>query len=631
MIAISITFGSPEVQAHTPKNQVLKIGILANRGKENCLHKWQATADYLDQGLPGFSFQIIPLGFHELLPAVENREIDFVLANPAYYVMAEKKYYVQRMATLSNKRLGTSTTHFGGVLFTLADNPDIKQIKDLKGKTFAAVSPFSLGGWLAGRLEMVRRGLDPERDLAHLQFLETHDAVVLAVLQGKAQAGTVRSDILERMQSEGKVRLKDLRVLEPHHSARCKIPFVHSTRNYPEWPFAQLDHLDNPLAGKICALLLNMPENCPAAAASRSMGWSIPGSYEPVRENLREQRIGPWVNYGQVTFRQAVLAHLHFVIAGGVLVFLLGLISLKLNHSRLHLRELAEKQKQTLTQLHLEEARLVQTEKLATLGQVAAGVAHEINNPVGFIMSNLFTLQEYFVYLKKLISNSNDLAVAKKTGNQDQVKQLVAERHELLAEDDPDFICTDGRDLIKESLDGAFRIKEIVLNLKNMAQIDTSQWCPLNLNEGITAVFGVANSRPGFEGNIHLDLEELPDISGHPGELNQAILNLLTNATQFSPEDDRITVSSRFQEDTVLIQISDNGPGIPTSDLGKVFNPFFTTLPAGHGSGLGLPLARDIISRHGGTIKVESQPGRGAAFTICLPVHPQKENAPAPV
>ncbi len=630
----------------------LKIGVLAKRGDIICLERWQSTADYLTENIPGYYFEIIPLGFDELLPAVRNGEIDFMLANSAYYVMAEKQYFVHRLATLNNLRLGTETTRFAGVLFTRADQLTIQHITDLKGKTFAAVAPLSLGGWLAGRLELVRRGLNPEKDLVDLQFLGTHDAVINAVLSGEVEAGTVRSDALERMELEGKINLSQFRILDQHHSQHCRIPFVHSTEHYPEWPIAQLNHLDEKLASIVSAALLNMPEKSPAALDSHSAGWRTPISYQPVRVNLQLQRIGPWSDYGQVDFSKLVRDHLAVVITVSILAILLVMLTIRLNHSRIRLRDLAAKQLQTLElhqqakldlqesnrrlentleQLHQEEARLVQTEKLATVGQVAAGVAHEINNPIGFIMSNLCTLREYFEFMSKFTTAHQRRHEAVISNDGDAIEKWSSRIEKLRVEDDPDFIREDSVSLIRESVDGAMRIKKIVLNLKEMAQIGAKDCCPLDLNQGIIAIHGVAKTNPEFKGKILLDLEDIPEFDGHPGELNQAILNLLINAIQFSPERENITVSSRHENDTIVIRITDKGPGISAEDQDKIFNPFFTTQPTGKGPGLGLSLSRNIINRHGGSLTVDSSPGHGASFVISLPVVPQTENAPAPV
>ncbi|MHB8166397.1 MAG: phosphate/phosphite/phosphonate ABC transporter substrate-binding protein, partial [Sulfuricella sp.] len=176
------------------------IGVLALRGPEKALEMWSATGAYLKRKLPGHTFRIVPLGFDEIQLAARQRKVDFILANPAYYVELETLYGTSPIATLKNKLDGGSGYYgvFGGVIFTRADRNDLRSVADLKGKAFAAVDKNSFGGWLAGWREMKRQGVDPETGLSRLDFLGTHDAVVYAVRNGTVDAGTVRTGTLEQ-------------------------------------------------------------------------------------------------------------------------------------------------------------------------------------------------------------------------------------------------------------------------------------------------------------------------------------------------------------------------------------------------------------------------------------------------
>ncbi|MBE9472904.1 MAG: phosphate/phosphite/phosphonate ABC transporter substrate-binding protein, partial [Chloroflexi bacterium] len=191
----------------------IRVGVLAKRGHERCLTQWGPTADYLSEQIPGYRFEILPLGFDEINPATERGEVDFILANPAIYVDLEQRYGASAIATLENLRLDGSYTVFGGVVFTRADREDIHQLSNLKAGSFAAVAETSLGGWLMAWREFKAKGLDPHRDFKDLRFAGTHDAVVYAVLNWDVDAGTVRTDTLERMEVEGTIRLQDFRVI----------------------------------------------------------------------------------------------------------------------------------------------------------------------------------------------------------------------------------------------------------------------------------------------------------------------------------------------------------------------------------------------------------------------------------
>jgi len=288
----------------------IRVGVLAKRGYDRCLAQWGPTADYLSGQIPGYRFEILPLGFDEINPAVERGEVDFVLANPSFYVDLEQRYGASAIATLENLRLGGSYTVFGGVVFTGADREDIQQLSDLEGASFAAVEETSLGGWLMAWREFKTEGLDPYSDFKDLRFSGTHDAVVYAVLNGEVDAGTVRTDTLERMEAEGKIQLQDFRVIPGERAADDAIlPFVHTTPAYPEWPFARVMHTSNELADRVSVALLDMNPQSHAARAALSNGWTAPLQYQEVRECLKELKVGPYKDYGKVTLVQAIWQH----------------------------------------------------------------------------------------------------------------------------------------------------------------------------------------------------------------------------------------------------------------------------------------------------------------------------------
>ena len=283
---------SPAAQ-QAPGEKLLRIGVLAKRGDAVCRTQWGPTAEYLSEALPGYRFQIVPLDFEAIFPAVRNGEVDFVLANSSIYVQMESMYGIHRIATVQNLRIGRVCTRFGGVIFCRANRDDIQALSDLAGKRFSAVSDQSFGGWQAAWRELQAAGIEPEEDFASLTFAGTHDAVVLAVASGEADAGTVRTDTLERMALEGKVRPADFRVLPPP-AAEGGFPFSHSTRLYPEWPMAAVGHVPTELSARVALALLSMPADAPAARAGRCAGWTVPLNYQPVRDCLRQLQVGPF-------------------------------------------------------------------------------------------------------------------------------------------------------------------------------------------------------------------------------------------------------------------------------------------------------------------------------------------------
>ena len=285
-------------RAQTPAE--VRIGLLAKRGSATDLALWQPTADYLSARLPDHRFRIVALDFNEIHDSVRSGRIDFVLANPAFYVEMEKLHGAYRISTLINRNLpGQPTTTFGGVIFCRADRADLQSLADLRDQRFMAVEARSFGGWIACWRELHRQSIDPLRFFASLDYGNTHDAVVLAVQGGRVDAGTVRTDTLERMAEAGTIRMEEFRILDERRIPG--FPFRLSTALYPEWPMAALPATPAELVRRVTAALLAMAPDDPAARASKSAGWSAPLNYQPVHDCLLELRIGPYVDFGQFT------------------------------------------------------------------------------------------------------------------------------------------------------------------------------------------------------------------------------------------------------------------------------------------------------------------------------------------
>jgi len=317
-----------------------RIGVLAKRGHDIAMKRWQPTAEYLEQALPGNRFVIVPLDFDEIEKSVDNKTIDFVIANSAYYIDLEMNRGVQRIATLQNLYpCEKCSILFGGVIFTRADRIDIKTLADIKGKRFAAVDPFSFGGWHAAFYEFQKAGINPKKDFKSLVFSGTHDKVVYSVLKGDVDAGTVRTETLEKMASEGKVDLRNLKIIHQQFSNDGKR--LISTQLYPEWPFAMLKHTNNKLAEKVAIALINMPKNSPAAIAASIKGWTIPQNYQPIHDCLKAIKVGPYRDYGKITLKDVFLNYWYLILGIMILIFGAGITSIHI--SRLN-RDLQLKQ-----------------------------------------------------------------------------------------------------------------------------------------------------------------------------------------------------------------------------------------------------------------------------------------------
>jgi len=863
----------------------VKIGVLAKRGPERCLEKWGPTADYLTDEIPGYSFSIVPLKYTEVHPVAERREVDFILSNPSFYVEAEKLYGANRIATLKNQRTAGVFTSFGGVIFCRADRDDIQDLDDLKGKTFMATSEHSFGGWQVGWRELKERDIDPHRDFGDLTFGGTHDAVVYAVRDGKVDAGTVRTDTLERMVLEGKIRLEDFHALKHNHIGEdaCEFPFLHSTDMYPEWPIAKVAHTSDELAEKVAIALIGMPADSPAAKAARCAGWTVPLNYQLVHACLKELRVGPYKDYGKVTFGAVIGRYWPWSVAAAVFLtatvittlYVLRLIRglsrsraglarelserkraeeklreseekhrvitenlpQRMFHKDAHLvyvscnkhyardlgiarheiagktdfdfypKNLAEKYraddrrimesgqteeveescirdgqelivqtvktrltddagnvtgilgifwditernraKEELQRAHLEtkqlfeaissvligvdgedkvtawngtaermfgiekdnavgrlfddlgiqwdhavigecisqcraakrptrleevsfkrpdgrdgflgmtlnplnsgsekrggfllvaaditrkkilQGQLAQSQKLESIGQLAAGIAHEINTPTQFVGDNTRFLQDAFQDLEELLAKYRELVDASRAGP--VTPEVLADVDAAEKEADLDYLKEEIPKAIAQSMEGIERVARIVRAMKDFSHPGAEGKESVDLNKAIESTITVARNEWKYVAEMETDFDPaMPLVPCELGEFNQVILNIVINAAHAIADvvggggegKGTITVSTRHDNDWAEVRIRDTGTGISEEHRVKVFDHFFTTKEVGKGTGQGLAIAYSVVTeKHGGTITLESEMGRGTTFIIRLPIESQ--------
>ena len=260
------------------------------------------------------------------------------------------------------------------------------------------------------------------------------------------------------------------------------------------------------------------------------------------------------------------------------------------------------------------QGQIIQQEKMASIGQLAAGVAHEINNPMGFITSNLTSLGKYAAKLDEYIA-----ALLQSLGScpdHPGMAELDALRQKLKV----DYIISDVCELVNESLDGANRVQRIVQDLKSFSRVDQVESRQINLNELLETTINIAWNELKYIATLERDFGAIPEILCYPQQLNQVFLNLLVNAAQAMEKQGTIVVRTWGDNDKVFVSVVDTGKGMPEQVRKCVFEPFFTTKEVGKGTGLGLSISADIIRKHGGEITVESQAGVGTTFTVMLPV-----------
>jgi len=270
---------------------------------------------------------------------------------------------------------------------------------------------------------------------------------------------------------------------------------------------------------------------------------------------------------------------------------------------------------------------LIQSEKMASIGILAAGVAHEINNPISFVTGNLSAIKKYNSKIVDLLKIYEEMERCIDTGEKEKLPALLVKIRRFKEEQKIHFILEDMVDVVEESLDGTRRVSKIVKDLKGFSRVDQAELKYININETLDATLNMLKNELKYKAEVIKDYGELPEVKCFAQKISQVFTNILMNAVQAIEEKGMITIVTRYSKDGrraddshVRIRISDTGRGIPKKDMGRLFDPFFTTKPVGQGTGLGLSITYDIIKSHGGTITVESKKGAGTTFTIQLPL-----------
>lgn len=282
-----------------------------------------------------------------------------------------------------------------------------------------------------------------------------------------------------------------------------------------------------------------------------------------------------------------------------------------LEQGRATLEEKNQELKTALQEIERTQAQIIQQEKMASIGQIAAGVAHEINNPVGYIISNLGSLQKYFSKLTGFIELQSGMItdgdLQARLTNQRKANKL-------------DIVIADTADLIKESIDGAERIKNIVRDLKGFSRADQNERNSADINAGIESTLNVISSELKYKVSLIRDFGDIPLTMCNIGQLSQVFMNIIVNAAHAIEQQGEVLIRTFQDQGYIMVVISDNGCGIPQENLSRIFEPFFTTKEIGKGTGLGLSISYSIIKKHNGELSVDSEVGKGTTFTMKIPI-----------
>ncbi|MFO1495310.1 MAG: ATP-binding protein [Lysobacterales bacterium] len=306
-----------------------------------------------------------------------------------------------------------------------------------------------------------------------------------------------------------------------------------------------------------------------------------------------------------------------------VIVLLTGAYGFMLRRQLQQARLQSEELGANLEKMQQTQSQVIHTTKLASLGQMIAGVAHEMNTPIGFVKSNVEVVRELLGEHRQLIEKclqGFDVMLAadiSKPQNIEPMRRAMTKVRAALANDER---LRDGDDLLKDSVDGLVQIANLVKNLKGFARVDRDGMDLLDLNECIESALTIAAHQLRDRVEVIKELGQIPKIHGVASQINQVLLNLITNASQAMDDGGKLTLISRRAGDQVEIDVTDTGSGIPDHVMPKIFDPFFTTKPVGEGTGLGLSIVHKIVQSHGGAIKVRTAPKKGSTFTVSFPV-----------
>jgi signal transduction histidine kinase len=285
--------------------------------------------------------------------------------------------------------------------------------------------------------------------------------------------------------------------------------------------------------------------------------------------------------------------------------------------ARDELQQRNDEQQALIRRLEQAQGQLLQAEKMASIGQLAAGVAHEINNPIGYVTSNLGTLQRY-------VADLLDIVAAFQARAASLPPQQAGELQRLMQEREYEYLREDVVELLDESCSGVQRVRQIVQDLKDFSHAGEQEWTWADLHKGLESTLNIVHNEIKYVADVDRRYGELPQVRCLASQLNQVFMNLLVNAAHALSATGRrgriVVTTGRLGEEEVFVEVADDGCGIAAEHLNRIFDPFFTTKPVGKGTGLGLSVSYGIVRRHGGRIEASSRPGEGTSLRVCLPI-----------
>lgn len=583
-------------------NNLLKpvyIGVLAFRGEKDARLKWYETIKYLNSKIPDVHFRMQFFTLPQMRRAVADNTVDFVLTNPGNYIELEAEFGVSRIVTLDSGKGAESGMKgtIGSAIVVRTDHQNISTFSDLEGRSLMAVSKGAFGGFQLAWWALENHKINPFTDLSRIEFVGfPQDNIAYAVINESVDAGVLRSCVLEEMEAEGKIKKGVLRVLHPqvYEHFPCKT----SSKLYPDWPFTKLKNTSNDLAKRVAQVLLAMPADSKASRTGGYSGWTIHMEYQLVHELFRGLQIGPYRWMRITNFQQLWQRYRHWIV-----VFVLSLIwgvwhivrvehlvslrTQQLSKSNSDLKKEMDERQKAEERVRLHQSELAHVSRISAAGELASGMAHEINQPLSAINSYaqgmVWRLQAGEMKADELI----------------EVHQLISRQAERAG-------------TIIQRFNGFLRKQEVVCT-----DVDINK----AIEEAIELFSMEARKR-----QVRIDLflaTRLPPVCGEMIQVEQVFLNLMRNAAESMMDQDKdsriLKIYSEVNDDRILVEFHDNGPGISNETAARFFEPFFTTKD--DGMGLGLSISRSIIESHGGELVLLEYSRQGLIIQGSWPVY----------
>ena len=596
------------VQGH---ERTIRIGILAKRGVDKTLERWKPMADFLNEKMENHSVSIIALPFEDVEKAVENHTVDFILTNSSNYVTLEMKYGVSPVATMNNRATGgIVVNNFGGVIFTRSDRADINSLADIKGRRFAAVDELSFGGWQMAWREFKKAGIEPHKEFSPLLFTQTHDGVVKVVLDGEVDAGSVRTDTLEKMAKEGNLDLKKIKVIDPKKYPN--FPFLISTPLYPEWPLAKLSETPMDMAKELTKVLFDMKPDCGCSVQSGIGGWTIPADYKPVHDALKELNIGPYKDK-YFSIKDVIQKYWEYIVIVVLLFFVIIISSLYLYR----VQKITNKVNKKIRDINrtLEVKVKERTKELNEINKtLEERVAHEVRESRK--KDEAILVQSRYAAMGEMVG-----MLAHQWRQPIAVIQMSANNMMLdleLGEEEPEEFKKE----LSIISDETQKLSQIIDAFSSKFKDDSNEEIIKVQNIMDEVLDFVHNSFESHNITAKKQYKNRSELTLVKRQLFQVYLNILTNAKEILLEravkEPKIVVVVEESETEVITHICDNGGGIDDCHLHQIFEPYFSTKDEKNGCGLGLYISKTIVEKQlHGTIKLTKN-GSYTCFTISL-------------